>query len=52
MHRRALSASYVPKSGPHHEALLSGLQAAFARHASGGRVDFVYDTRVFWGRPR
>jgi SAM-dependent methyltransferase len=48
---RALSSSYVPRSGADHDALLSGLEASFRQHASDGHVDFVYDTRVFWSRP-
>ena len=47
---RALSASYVPRDGPAHEAFFAGLRAAFERHEEDGTVDFDYDTRVFHGR--
>jgi SAM-dependent methyltransferase len=45
---RALSASYVPKSGPASEALLAGLRWIHARMAdAGGIVRLRYRTRVF-----
>lgn len=62
---RALSASYVPREGPVHDAFFTALRESFERHAtrdpvrdgpgSGGasppaRADLLYDTRVFWGR--
>jgi SAM-dependent methyltransferase len=47
---RAMSASYVPKSGPAHQSFVAGLRRAFERHAEGGRVRLPYDTRVFHGR--
>ncbi|HZM00860.1 MAG TPA: class I SAM-dependent methyltransferase, partial [Planctomycetota bacterium] len=52
---RALSASYVPRSGPAHEGFFAALRESFRRHARTGpgtapRVDLLYDTRVFWGR--
>lgn len=54
---RALSASYVPRQGPVHEAFFAALRESFDRHATadGGQgaaacADLLYDTRVFWGR--
>jgi SAM-dependent methyltransferase len=45
---RAESASYVPKSGPAHAAVVSALRALHARFAdASGRVRLVYRTRVF-----
>ena len=53
---RALSASYVPRSGPAHTGFFAALRESFLRHSSAGdgadrAVDLLYDTRVFWGRP-
>ncbi len=48
---RLLSSSYVPASGPCHAAMLERLAELFAAHQVDGRVRFVYDTRVFFGRP-
>src|SRR5262249_14183249 len=45
---RALSASYVPASGPATECLVADLRALPARFgAPGGRVALVYETRAF-----
>lgn len=45
---RALSASYAPKSGPAHDRMIEGLQAAHARLADErGIVRLVYLTRVY-----
>jgi SAM-dependent methyltransferase len=43
---RALSASYVPNSGPELARLLADLDALFARHAEQGKVTLVYETEV------
>jgi SAM-dependent methyltransferase len=43
---RALSASYVPKTGPLHARLLEALNALFTRHEAGGQVALVYETEV------
>lgn len=48
---RARSSSYVP--GPDHPrfyAVVEALTAAFAEHASDGRVRFEYDTKLYFGR--
>jgi SAM-dependent methyltransferase len=47
---RARSASYVPRSGPAHDALFAGLRAAFEVHARDGTAELLHDTRVFVGR--
>lgn len=45
---RAMSASYAPKSGPEHDALVRGLHAAHARFADASGVAHLrYTTRVF-----
>jgi SAM-dependent methyltransferase len=45
---RARSASYVPKSGPVHDAVMDGLRAVHARHADAdGLLQFRYRTLVF-----
>ena len=50
---RALSASYVPRSGPAHDALIADLGALHAASAgTDGRITLVYRTRVFLAEPR
>ncbi len=45
---RAMSASYVPKSGPMAEKLVGMLRNLHARHADGrGRVTMIYNTQVY-----
>lgn len=45
---RALSASYTPREGPRHQALLTGLRGAFDQHRDGaGLVTMRYRTRVY-----
>jgi SAM-dependent methyltransferase len=46
---RAMSASYVPKTGPAHDAFVAGLRLSYEHHAVGGRVRLPYDTHVFHG---
>jgi len=45
---RVLSSSYVPESGPVHEAVMEGLKALFAEHAQEGAVAFRYATKVYY----
>lgn len=46
---RLLSASYVPLGGaPGHDAVIAGANALFDRCARNGRVDMLYDTRLYW----
>lgn len=47
--RRLTSSSYVPRSGPAHEALVGGATALFHAHARSGRVTMRYETRIFHG---
>lgn len=47
---RVESASYAPEPGhPLHAPLLAGLADLFERAESDGRVEFVYETRLFVG---
>jgi SAM-dependent methyltransferase len=44
---RAMSASYVPKEGGAHDALMAGLRALHAEHAGAeGFVDLAYETWI------
>lgn len=47
---RALSASYVPKEGPAHDAFFSALRESFERLCPDGVAFFPYRTRMFHGR--
>jgi ubiquinone/menaquinone biosynthesis C-methylase UbiE len=48
---RLLSSSYAPTAGhPDHAPMLAALSELFAEHQAGGRVAFLYDTRVHVGR--
>ncbi len=49
---RAMSASYVPKSGPAHEQLIRSLTDAHAAHADAeGAVELKYNTRIYLSEP-
>lgn len=48
---RLLSSSYLPAAGePRHDEMLRALDAVHDRFAVDGRVDLVYDCRLFAGR--
>ncbi len=48
---RMLSASYVPSpENPCFPAMLGNLESLFAEHAENGRIDILYDTKIFYGR--
>jgi SAM-dependent methyltransferase len=48
---RLLSTSYAPGPGhPYHTEMLRQLRFVFNRHERDGKVEFEYDTRVFYGR--
>lgn len=47
---RVFSSSYVPKSGPAHDAFSAALAEIFEREAVSGEVAFRYDTKAFLGR--
>lgn len=50
---RVESDSYAPKPGdPGHPALVRALNALFDRHQRERRVQIVYRTRIFFGRPQ
>lgn len=49
---RLLSSSYAPEPGhPAHSPMLAELGRLFERHQRGGRVAFLYETKVYIGRP-
>ena len=48
---RAFSSSYVPQLGQHgHEEIVAALKDLFAHENVDGKVSFIYDTQVFYGR--
>jgi SAM-dependent methyltransferase len=48
---RVLSSSYAPEAGqPGHEGMMSALQKLFDDTSEGGKVDFLYNTQVYYGR--
>ncbi len=50
---RMLSASYVPApENPRFSAMLKNLESLFAKHAENGRIDILYDTKIFYGQIR
>ncbi len=47
---RLLSSSYVPLEGhPGHAPMMRELQRIFRAHAKDGKVEFEYNTRVYYG---
>lgn len=46
---RLLSSSYIPKSGPQHDAMLAELPQLFSSHAVDGTVALEYETKVYYG---
>jgi ubiquinone/menaquinone biosynthesis C-methylase UbiE len=47
---RLLSSSYAPLEGhPSHAPMMQELERLFHAHAVGGKAEFEYDTRVFYG---
>lgn len=46
---RLLSSSYIPKSGPKHDAMLEALPQLFSSHAIDGHVALQYDTNIYYG---
>jgi SAM-dependent methyltransferase len=48
---RLLSSSYAPEVGqPGHEPMLVELRRIFDEHQVAGRVDFLYETKLYYGR--
>jgi len=46
---RVLSSSYVPKSGPMHDAILRGLAQLWDAHGGSGTITWEYETRLYVG---
>ena len=48
---RLLSSSYAPEKGqPHHSEMICDLEKLFREHQQSGRVQFIYDTVVYYGK--
>jgi SAM-dependent methyltransferase len=48
---RLLSSSYVPVKGhSNHAPMMEELENIFGKHAKDGKIEFEYDTRVFYGK--
>lgn len=48
---RLLSSSYAPAAGhPVHAAMLARLEVIFSEHQNAGRIDFEYETKVYYFR--
>jgi ubiquinone/menaquinone biosynthesis C-methylase UbiE len=48
---RLLSSSYTPEEGdPNHRPMLDALSEIFSRHQIDGRVEFLYTTRMYFGK--
>jgi ubiquinone/menaquinone biosynthesis C-methylase UbiE len=48
---RMLSSSYIPSEGnPRFSEMIKNLELLFATHAENGKIDILYDTRIFYGQ--
>jgi len=48
---RMLSSSYIPSAeNPRFREMLKNLESLFAEHAENGKLDILYDTKVFYGQ--
>lgn len=48
---RMLSSSYIPSAeNPLYEKMLIKLKLLFAEHAENGKIEILYDTKVFYGQ--
>lgn len=48
---RMLSASYVPtEKNESYAEMIENLKSLFAEHAESGRIDILYDTKIFYGQ--
>lgn len=48
---RLLSSSYAPEAGnPNHLPMLAALRELFDHEQNDGAVEFLYETKVYWGR--
>ena len=48
---RMLSSSYIPSAeNPRFAEMLKNLESLFAEHAENGKLDILYDTKIFYGQ--
>lgn len=48
---RMLSSSYIPaEENPRFSKMIKNLESLFALHAENGKIDILYDTKVFYGQ--
>jgi len=48
---RALSSSYAPlPSDPRHAGFVNALRTLFERYQRDGKLDFLYETNLYWGQ--
>ena len=48
---RMLSASYIPTAeNPRFAEMLENLESLFAQHHENGKIEILYDTKVFYGQ--
>jgi SAM-dependent methyltransferase len=48
---RMLSSSYIPsEESPRFFEMIKNLESLFAQHAENGKIDILYDTKIFYGR--
>ncbi len=48
---RMLSSSYIPpEENPRFPAMIKNLESLFATHAENGKIDILYNTRIFYGQ--
>ena len=48
---RMLSSSYMPTAeNPNFEQMLKNLESLFAQHSENGKIEILYDTKVFYGQ--
>ena len=48
---RMLSSSYIPsEENPRFPEMIKNLESLFATHAENGKIDILYDTKIFYGQ--
>jgi ubiquinone/menaquinone biosynthesis C-methylase UbiE len=48
---RMLSSSYIPSTdNPRFAEMIKNLESLFAEHSESGKIDILYDTKVFYGK--
>jgi hypothetical protein len=46
-----LSSSYIPSAdNPRFAEMIKNLKLLFAEHSESGKIDILYDTKVFYGK--